>query len=147
VRPLAAVPAYDVRPVEVRVVPSDCHISYGAVPYSVDPVAAHRSVKVRAEGEAVGDRFDVYLGEQLVARHWRRPKGSPRVTLPEHAAAIRELTRGAGQAAGRRRSRQPKYEQVPEKAALDLLAAIQQRAPQVEVRTLGAYERLAGGVR
>jgi hypothetical protein len=91
-RPLAAVPAYDVRPVEVRVVPSDCHISYGAVQYSVDPVASIRSVVVRAEGEAVGDRFDVYLGERLVARHWRRPKGSPRVTLPEHAAAIREAT-------------------------------------------------------
>jgi len=145
VRPLAAVPAYDVRPVEVRVVPSDCHISYGAVPYSVDPVAAHRSVKVRAEGEAVGDRFEVYYGERLVARHWRRPKGSPRVTLPEHAAAIRELTRGVGQATGKRRSRQPQYEQVPEESALVLLDAIQQRAPQVETRTLGEYELLAAG--
>lgn len=146
-RPLTTVPAYDVRPIEIRVVPSDCHISYGAVQYSVDPVAAHRSVIVRAEGEAVGDRFDVYLGERLVAHHWRRPKGSPRVTVPEHAAAVREATRGAGQSAGRRRSRQPRYEQAPEENALTLLAAIQQRAPQVEVRTLGTYELLAGGVR
>lgn len=145
-RPLAAAGAYDVRPVEVRVVPSDCHISYGAVQYSVDPVAAHRSVIIRAEGEAVGDRFEVYYGERLVARHWRRPKGSARVTLPEHAAAIREMTRGAGQSAGRRRSRQPRYEQVSEESALRLLTELREWAPEVEVQSLGAYEALAGGV-
>ena len=143
-RRLAAAGAYDVRPVEVRVVPSDSHISYGAVHYSVDPVAARRSVLVRAEGEAVGDRFSVYFGDRLVACHRRRPRGSPRITLPEHAAAIREMTRGGTRAAARRR--QPRYVQITEENAPALLAGIHQSSPQVQVRPLAAYEPLAGGV-
>lgn len=141
-RPLAAVPVYDVRPVEVRVVPSDSHISYGGVRYSVDPSAAGRSVIVRPEGEAIGDPFSVYLGDRLVAQHRRRPKGARSVTLPEHEAEIRRLTRGSAEAAARRRNPQPSYLQVTEQDAPILLERIQRSAPQVEVRPLSAYERL-----
>ena len=141
-RPLAAVPTYDVRPVEVRTVPSDCHISYGGVRYSVEPLAVGRSVVVRPEGEAVGDGFSVYLGDRLVAHHRRRPKGARAVTLPEHEAEIRRLTRGNAEAAARRRNRQPNYLQTVEEEAPVLLHRIQTHAPQVEVRPLSVYERL-----
>jgi transposase len=141
-RELAAVPGYDTRPVEVRVVASDSHISYAGVQYSVDPVAVGRSVIVRPEGEAVGDLFSAYLGDRLVAQHRRRPKGAHRVTLDEHGEAIRRLTRGNAEAAARRRSRQPSYLQVVEEEAPILLDRIQRAAPQVQVRPLSAYERL-----
>ena len=141
-RPLAAVPAYDVRPVEVRKVPSDCHISYGGVRYSVDPIAVGHTVVVRPEGEVVGDRFSVYLGDRVVAHHQRRPKGSRAVTLPDHETEIRRLTRGNAEVATRRRNRQPSYLQVVEEDAPVLLHRIQTHAPQVEVRPLSVYERL-----
>jgi transposase len=142
-RRLGAVPSYDTRPMEVRVVASDSHISFGGVRYSVDPAAVGRSVIVRAEGEAVGDTFSAYLGERRVALHRRRPKGTQRVTLQEHEAAIRRLTRGSADAAARRRGRQPGYLQVIEAdTPLLLLERIQRTAPQVQVRTLSAYERL-----
>lgn len=141
-RPLAAVPVYDVRPVEVRVVASDSHISYGGVRYSVDPIAVARSVVVRPEGETVGDSFSVFLGDRLVAHHRRRPRGARTVTLPEHEAEIRRLTRGSPQAAARRRTRQPHYLQVIAEDPPILLQRIQRSAPQVDVRSLSAYERL-----
>ena len=141
-RPLAAVPAYDVRPVEIRTVPSDSHISYAGVRYSVDPVSVGGTVVVRPEGEAIGAGFAVYFGERLVARHRRRPKGSPRVTLPEHAALVRRLTRGSAEAAARRRGRQPSYLQVPQSEGILLLDSLQRLAPQVQVQPLSVYERL-----
>ena len=144
-RPLAAVPVYDVRPVEVRSVPSDSHISYGGVRYSVDPIAVGRSVVVRPEGEAVGDAFSVYLGDRLVAQHRRRPQGARSVTLPAHEAEIRLLTRGSAESARRRRTRQPSYIQVVEKDAPLLLHRIQTYAPPVEVRPLSVYDALAVG--
>ena len=141
-RPLAAVPAYDVRPVEFRIVASDSHISYGGVRYSVDPVAVGRSVVVRAEGEAVGDVFSLYYRDRLAGRHRRRRKGTPRVTLSEHAAAVRRLTRGQAEVAARRRGRRPGYEQVIEHSAPTLLAWFQETAPRVQVQPLAAYEQL-----
>jgi len=145
-RPMAGVPVYDVRPVEFREVPSDCHISYDGIPYSVDPQAVGRTVMVRPEGEDVGNVFSVYLGDVLVARHQRRAQGHPAVTLPEHAAAIQALTRGAATQQGRRRGRAPRFEQlrpqgfphhpdvpVPIPAHLDL---------DVQIRSLDAYEEL-----
>lgn len=147
-RPLAAVPAYDTRPLQVRLVHSDSHIRYGTVEYSVDPRAAGRTVTVRAEGEAVGERFSVYLGDELVARHHRRPKGPGRVTLPEHAEAIRRLTRGCPEKAARRRSKQPRFIQLAAPSEILLLDRLRQTAPPVEVRPLGVYEHLAcAGVR
>ncbi len=141
-----AVPVYDVRPLEIRQVPSDCHISYHGVRYSVDPRAVGRSVTVRAEGENVGDAFSVYLGEELVARHRRRPRGSPRVTRPEHAEAIRRLTRGNGLRARRRRGAQPRFVQPASgEEMLRLLERISHTAPEVEVRRLEVYEQLVAG--
>ena len=50
--PFASVPAYDTRPVELRVVASDSHISFGGVRYSVHPIAVGHTVEVRPEGGA-----------------------------------------------------------------------------------------------
>ncbi|MFC1629575.1 IS21 family transposase [Gemmatimonadota bacterium] len=101
-----AVPSWDTRPVEIRRVPADCHISYEGVLYSVDPVAVGGSVVVRASGENVGDTFSAYHDGDLVAVHRRAPKGSRSITLPEHAAAIRKITRGDGlRRTGRRKKR------------------------------------------
>jgi len=147
-RAAPAVPAYDTRPLEVRQVPSDCHISYGGVRYSVDPKAARRVVHVRAEGEDVGDTFTVYLAGEVVAHHVRRPKGTGRVTLPEHAEAIRRLTRGsaAAQAHAARRGKQPRFEQTEqathEGAATAALERLRRAAPEVEVRSLALFDAL-----
>lgn len=122
-----AVPSWDTRPVEIRRVPSDCHISYEGVLYSVDPAAVGTTVVVRADGENVGDTFSVYHDGKLVAVHLRARKGSRPVTLPEHTAAIRKITRGEGlQRTGRRKKR---YIQQPE--------------PVVQHYPLSIYEHLA----
>lgn len=128
-RPWAAVPAYDARSLEIRRVGPDCHFSYGGVFYSVPPDAAGHTVTIRTECDEPGSAITVYLGERLVATHVRRPKGSPRVTLPDHASAIQQITRGQSDRGRRRRGRQPRYEQSS--------------VPQVEIRTLDTYERIA----
>lgn len=121
-------PSYDTRTLEIRRVGSDCHISYGGVLYSVDPAAVGQTVTVRADGEGIGSGFTVYLGERIVAQHTIRPQGTPRVTLSEHDAAIRKLTRGDAEKRSRRRGSQPAFEQVA--------------SPEVESRSLAEYERL-----
>jgi transposase len=141
----ARLPAYDTRTIEIRQVPPDCHISYGAVLYSVHPDAAGRSVTVRAEGESVGDPFTVYLGSEVVARHRRRPKGSPRVTLAEHAEAIRALTRGQAAAAYRRRGGRPHFLQLATPQEVQAVGAVERTPhawPAVDVRSLSVYENL-----
>ena len=75
-RPCAAVPVYDVRPIEYRRVPEDCHLSYHGVHYSVHPDAVGQTVVVRPEGDRVGAAFTVYLHEREVAHHRRRAKDS-----------------------------------------------------------------------
>jgi transposase len=125
---LSALPAYDTRGLEIRRVSPDCHISYRGVFYSVDPAAAGHTVTVRAEGEGAGSRFTVYLGDRIMALHTIRPKGSDRVTLPEHLAAIRKLTRGDEEKRSRRRGGQPHFVQTP--------------APEVETARLSDYEQL-----
>ena len=122
-----AVPNWDTRPVEIRRVPSDCHISYEGVLYSVDPAAVGTTVVVRADGENVGDTFSVYQDGDLVALHRRAPKGSRPVMLPEHTAAIRKITRGEGlRSTGRRKKRY-----------------VQQTEPVVQHYPLSIYEHLA----
>jgi len=128
-RPFAGLPRYDTRALEIRRVASDSHVSYGAVFYSVDPVAVGHTVTIRAEDDSVGSDFSLYLGDLVVGRHVRCPKGTPRVTLPEHAAAIRKLTRGGPEKRGRRRGRQPRYEQCS--------------TPVVQERSCAEYEREA----
>lgn len=138
-QPLAVVPAFDARPVEHRCVGNDCHFSYGSVLYSVHPDAAERTVTVRPAGDHVGAVFTVYLGDQVVARHRRRPKGSLRVTLPEHARLIREHVRRPGAARSPRRA--PAFEQRPEPSPEP------QWSPEldqdVQERSLDDYEALA----
>lgn len=158
-RDFAAMPRYDTRTLEIRQVPPDCHIGYGAVRYSVHPKAVGRSVIVRGEGEMTGDLFTVYLGSEVVARHRRRPKGSAPVTLAEHASAIRQLTRGQADKAYRRRGGRPHFIQLatpeemwivndpqradPQRAQqrAQQRAHLQRVAPVVEERLLSDIER------
>jgi hypothetical protein len=127
---LAALPAYDTRSVELRQVHPDCHISYRGVFYSVDPSAVGRSVTVRAEGDVKGSRFSVYLGDRVVAEHILRAKGAGRITLPEHLAAVRQITRGDQDRRSRRRASQPRFSQT--------------LVPEVQEARLSDYERLVG---
>jgi hypothetical protein len=64
------------------------------------------------------------------------------VTLPEHAEAIRRLTRGDGLKVRRRRGAQPRFEQVQRWEERLLLDQIPRGAPEVEVRPLEVYEQL-----
>jgi len=125
-RPYAAVPRYDTRSLEIRRVAPDCHVSYHGVFYSVEPTAAGHTVTVRAEGEGVGSAFSLYDGERLVGRHVQRPRGTPRVTLAEHQAAIRKITRRDPEKRSTPPGAQPKYQQ--------------QAAPDVQERSLAEYE-------
>lgn len=140
-RPAAAVPSYDVRPVEIRKVAPDCHFSFEGTRYSVPPEAAGHTVTVRPSGERTGDRLAVYLGEELLVEHRRAPRGTRTVTLSAHAEAIRRLTRGDPARARGRRGKQPAYEQV-NAATSDLAGALEQAAPIVQAGSLDDYERL-----
>src|SRR5690606_29209275 len=74
--------------------------------------------------------------------------GTGRVTLPEHAEAIRRLTRGsaAAQAHAARRGKQPRFEQTEqathEGAATAALERLRRAAPEVEVRSLALFDAL-----
>jgi len=140
--PLAAMPAYDTRTLEIRQVPPDSHISFGAVRYSVHPKTVGRTVTVRAEGENVGDPFTVYLGSEVVASHRRRAKGSPAVTLSDHAEAIRALTRGQAARAYARRGGQPHFLQVATPEQVHALDQLHRAYPVVEARPLSVYDDL-----
>lgn len=143
-RPAAAVPAYDTRPVEIRKIAADCHFSFEGVRYSVPPRAAGYTVTVRPEADEVGSSLSVYLGSELLVRHQRRPKGSRPVTLFEHAEEIRRLTRGSAVQAYRRRGDRPHFLQVvpSEPVLLDRLQRLREIAPVVQARSLAAYEQL-----
>lgn len=113
-RPFAAMPIYDTRPLEFRRVSTESHISYDGVLYSVDPhhAEAGRMVEVRAEGERIGERFEVYCGTHRVAEHRIAPKAAIRITTPEHEEAIKRLNRHRGRTG--RASRAPQFDQVPD---------------------------------
>ena len=133
-RPLTAVPHYDTRPIEVRKVANDSHIRYRNVFYSVDPDAVGQTVIVQPHGDCIGDVFEVYYGEQLVATHHIVAERLKRITLAEHAAKIRRLCR-RGTAT---RSRTVRFEQITVPEDFEM--------PQVdvEVRPLDLYESLLG---
>jgi transposase len=137
-RPRAAVPVYDVRPIEYRRVPADCHLSYFGVYYSVHPDAVGQTVVVRPAGDRVGAAFTVYLDGREVAHHRRRSKDSPPITLPEHAAAIRRLRPREG--ITHPRHRPPRFEQVEAEVITPDWPSIE--APDVQVRSLQAYDAL-----
>ena len=146
-RTTTLVPVYDTRPIELRVVALDCHVSYHGVRYSVAPGAAEHTVTLRASGERIGDVFTLLLGAEIVGVHRRRASGTPDVTLPEHAAAIRALTRGQSSAARRPGQHRPHFLQEPLPRTpietQDALDAIRRVAPVVETRTLALYEAVA----
>ena len=146
-RTTTLVPVYDTRPIELRVVALDCHVSYLGVRYSVAPGAAEHTVTLRACGERLGDVFTLLLGAEIVGVHRRRASGTPDVTLPEHAAAIRALTRGQSSAARRPGQHRPHFLQEPLPRTpietQDALDAIRRVAPVVETRTLALYEAVA----
>jgi transposase len=145
------VPPFDARPVELRVVALDSHLSYRGVRYSVLPEAAGHTVVVRASGDVVGDVFTVMLGEKVVAEHRIRPRGTPDVTLAEHRSAVRALTRrGSAPRHGEHRGERPGKHQprFVQHALLEVadapastLESIQRLAPVVETRTLEEYAK------
>ncbi len=144
-RTAACVPPYDVRPVELRIVALDCHVSYHGVRYSVAPEAAGHTVTIRPSGELVGDAFTLTLGDQVVGTHVRRPRGTPDVTLTEHRVAVRALTRGQSAAARRPGQHRPRFAQEAAAAASaattrETLDAIRRLAPVVETRDLAQYD-------
>lgn len=145
-RPASAVPAYDVRPLELRKVPADCHFSFEGVRYSVPPEACGHTVMVRPSGERPGDLLSVALGDELLVEH-RRPAGGIRtVTLGAHAEQVRRLTRRDPARRGGRPRTQPAFEQAPD-PDLKLLATVARReAPVVQTGTLDVYEQLIQGV-
>jgi transposase len=146
-RTTTLVPVYDTRPIELRVAALDCHVSYRGVRYSVAPNAAGHTVTVRPSGERVGDVVTITLGAVVVGVHQRRASGTPDVTLPEHAAAIRALTRGQSHAARRPGQHRPHFVQAaverPPIDTRDTLDAIRRLAPVVETRALALYEAVA----
>lgn len=146
-RPMAAIPALDVRPLEFRRVPSDSHISYEGVGYSVDPKAVGHTVVVRPEGDNVGDPFCVFLGETQVARHQRQPRGSRPVTLPAHQEAIRRLSRTKTSRPRPDATPRPHFLQVAVSAFSSVFEDPFHRiATPVEVRPLAIYEQVFGAV-
>jgi|GEM_PF-542794 len=156
-RSASLVAPFDARPVELRVVALDSHLSYRGVRYSVMPEAAGHTVVIRASGEAVGDVFTVMLGERVVAEHRMRPRGTPDVTLAEHRSAVRALTRqGTSDGSTRRHGEhrgerpgkhRPRFVQHAPLEVIDTLAStlesIQRIAPVVETRTLEEYAEYA----
>jgi len=146
-RQASLVPVYDTRPIELRVASLDGHVSYRGVRYSVDPRAAGHTVTIQASGERVGDAFTITFGAVEVGAHQRRASGTPDVTLPAHAAAMRALTRGQRRAARRPGQHRPHFVQAPvERTRLEAqhaLDAIRRLAPVVETRALALYAAVA----
>jgi transposase len=141
-RSFCGAPFYDTRPVEMRKVPSDSHVSYQGVRYSVHPDGVGHTVILRPDGEQVGAAFSIYLGDRLLGRHFRRPAGSGPVTLAEHAQAIRQASRYPSRPAAGRKKRQPHFIQLEGKVAPVCFPAFQDLAPPVEVRPLSSYDSL-----
>lgn len=137
-RSAASVPAYDVRPYEARRVASDAHFSLEGVRYSVPPELVGSTVAVRPSGDRVGDPLAVYLAGELVVEHHRPPEGRRTVTLPEHAAAVRALTRG--QSRRGKPGKGPRFEQAPSTDPEHGAPA----GPVVQTGSLETYEQLVG---
>jgi hypothetical protein len=139
--PARVIPSFDARPVEVRKVRNDSHISFSGVSYSVDPCAVGYSVTVRPEGSRVGSRFEVYLGEELVAVHVLHAKGTRRVTLPEHAVAVKAASRSRTRPKGKR-TKAVGFDQVLGSWHGWSWSRV---AVEVETRSLDLYEHLLAG--
>jgi hypothetical protein len=106
---------------ELRKVARDAYVSWDSNRYSVPWAYAGCPVWIRdREGQ-----IEVHYGKDKIAVHPRTSGKHQIVTLPEHHHGIPLGTRGP---------------------STKILIHIQQTAPTVEVRSLAAYESVAGGV-
>ena len=130
--------AYNTRALLPRQVHHDSHLSLFGTRYSLHPVAVGKTVAVRLGSELEGEPLGVYLDDRLVATYRMATKGTRRVTLAEHARAIRELNRANG-ARGRRRSSTPRFTQSEQTE--DTVVSFP--SPPVQSPSLADYDCLA----
>ena len=133
--PLGAIPAFPSTTVEDRLADHDGRISWKGVRYSVDPgiLGGRRGVPVQVHLGT--DRvLRIYHEGVLVGEHGIRPKGSPPVDDPRHAALRRILRQRPS--LRRPHGKSPRFDQVPPEAEGSFLPP----APQVQVPELSAYE-------
>lgn len=134
-RHAAAIPRFDTRELLIRKVQSDSHVRLAGCAYSVPPHAVGRMVHIRVQQVMPGMPFEVLLNGEVITQHV--VSGSEtRVTLPEHARALRKATRGA------RRPQRPRkrFEQVTSDP--DDPTSVYATAPVVQTRSLTEYEQL-----
>ena len=130
--------AYNTCALLPRQVHHDSHLSLFGTRYSLHPVAVGKTVAVRLGSELEGEPLAVYLDDRLVATYRMATKGTRRVTLAEHARAIRELNRANG-ARGRRRSSTPRFTQSEQTE--DTVVSFP--SPPVQSPSLADYDCLA----
>ena len=106
---------------ELRKVARDAYVSWESNRYSVPWTYAGSAVWVRDRE----DQIEVHYGGEKIAVHRRASGKHQIVTVPEHHHGIPLGARGP---------------------SAKILIHIQQTAPTVEVRSLAAYESIAGGV-
>jgi hypothetical protein len=106
---------------ELRKVACDAYVSWESNRYSVPWAYAGSPVWVRDRE----NQIEVHYGGETIAVHPRSPGKHQIITVPEHHRGIPLGTRGP---------------------STKILIHIQQAAPTVEVRSLAAYESVAGGV-
>ena len=121
-QPMAGRPAYPYCDDELRKVARDAYVSWQGSRYSVPWEYAGKPVWVRnCEGEV-----EIRYGAQRIALHRQALHQHGIVTQPEHHEGI------------------PLGARRPDRKTL---VHLRQTAPVVEIRSLAAYESLAGGVR
>jgi len=106
---------------ELRKVARDAYVSWESNRYSVPWAYAGSPVWVRNRE----NQIEVHYGGEMIAVHPRACGKHQIITVPEHHRGIPLGTRGP---------------------STKILIHIQQAAPTVEVRSLAAYESVAGGV-
>lgn len=134
-RHAAALPRFDTRELLIRKVQSDSHLRLAGCAYSVPPRAVGRMVHVRVQQVMSNAPFEVLMNGQVIAQH-TISESENRVTLPEHARAIRAAARGS------KRPRKPRkrFEQVTSDP--NDPASVYATAPVVQTRSLAEYEHL-----
>jgi transposase len=120
-QPMGSRRPYPFVPEVTRKVASDCYVSYGTNRYSVPWSFAGREVQVRQ----VADHIEIVHGGQIIARHPLATTRHHLQTVPAHHQGMPYGPSGAGR-----------------KSAPLIVPA---GAPQVEVRSLQAYELLSAG--
>lgn len=134
-RRAAAIPRFDTRELLLRKVQSDSHVRLAGCAYSTPPRAVGRMVHVRVQQVTPGETFEVVLNGETIAQH-RVSEFETRVTLPEHAQAIREAARES------RRPQKPRKRFKQVTGDPDDPTSVYATAPVVQTRSLAEYERL-----